>query len=92
MSSCAHVRARRAIDHGFMDMCVIRVGGLALLLVTVSAGCSGRTGVSPVSEQPQARPAVVYVANSGSDTVTPILVPGDKPGRPIRVGEGQSRS
>lgn len=87
MSSCAHARARRAVNYRFMDMRVIRVGGLALL-VTVFAGCSDRTGVSPVSEQSRDRPAMVYVANSGSGTVTPILVPGDKPGRPIRVGSG----
>jgi YVTN family beta-propeller protein len=37
---------------------------------------------------PLHRPATVYVANSFSGTVTPILVRGNRPGRPIRVSPG----
>lgn len=63
------------------------VSSSALLLLAVSAGSAGRTAGSPVSPR-SARRVTVYVANSGSDTVTPISAANNKPGKPIRVGSG----
>lgn len=65
----------------------VRVGGLALLLITGSVGCTGRTAVPPVTKSPVRRVAI-YVANFGSDTVTPIWAGNNRPAKPIKVAGG----
>ena len=66
---------------------VVRVTGVALLAISGSAGCGGRTAAPAVSA-PRHRPVTVYVANAWSGTVTPILAGGGRPGQPIRVSPG----
>ncbi len=64
----------------------VGVGVLASVLVTGLAGCGARVAVSPESAALATRPATVYVTDFGSGTVTPILVSGDKRGKPVKVG------
>jgi YVTN family beta-propeller protein len=71
-----------------MAQSVIRIGGLAVLVVIGSAGCGPRTVASAL---PRTAHITVYVGNLDGTTVTPIGARNDEAGKPIRVGAGPTQ-
>ncbi len=84
--------ARTAFRSGTRDYygatlgAIARIGSWVLLLIMGTAGCRGNAVKHVIS--PPTGLMTVYVANSGSNTVTPIPVASNKPSNPIRVASG----